>query len=98
MKPVYLLLSLASLIASVTAAPGSPELTEREPVKPKPKPKYADYKTYYRDGCGLFASKCGSGWAGKCEAFCHQQHGVFSHMKKTDCSLFSKRCCCTQLW
>ncbi|KAJ4309121.1 hypothetical protein N0V84_011687 [Fusarium piperis] len=37
-------------------------------------------------------SGCSATWSGKCEDYCKPYK--FSHMAKTDCGLFSKRCCC----
>ncbi|RMI97188.1 hypothetical protein CDV36_016248 [Fusarium kuroshium] len=37
-------------------------------------------------------SKCDAFWSGKCEDYCKPYK--FSHMARTDCNVFSKRCCC----
>lgn len=37
-------------------------------------------------------SSCSISWSGKCEDYCKPYK--FSHMAKTDCGLFAKRCCC----
>lgn len=37
-------------------------------------------------------SACSATWSGKCEYYCKPYK--FSHMAKTDCGLFQKRCCC----
>ncbi|KAH7153706.1 hypothetical protein DER46DRAFT_611774 [Fusarium sp. MPI-SDFR-AT-0072] len=37
-------------------------------------------------------SGCSRNWSGNCEDYCKPYK--FSHMAKTDCGLFAKRCCC----
>jgi hypothetical protein len=37
-------------------------------------------------------SSCSMTWSGKCEDYCKPYK--FSHMARTDCNIFSKRCCC----